>query len=75
MEKYLLSILGSSVDYFYESDTYPVEGDFSHAVLWAFPQAAVRSMSEQSVPAKTIKSWVWTCWEKMMIRQSSFSMR
>ena len=31
MEKYLLSILGSSVDYFYESDTYPVEGDFSHA--------------------------------------------
>ncbi|MBR3251014.1 MAG: carbohydrate kinase family protein [Erysipelotrichaceae bacterium] len=31
MEKYLLSILGSSVDYFYESDTYPEEGDFSHA--------------------------------------------
>ena len=31
MEKYLLSILGSSIDYFYESDTYPEEGDFSHA--------------------------------------------
>ena len=31
MEKYLLSILGSSVDYFYDSDTYPDEGDFSHA--------------------------------------------
>ena len=31
MEKYLLSILGSSVDYFYETDTYPEEGDFSHA--------------------------------------------
>jgi len=31
MEKYLLSVLGSSVDYFYESDSYPAEGDFSHA--------------------------------------------
>lgn len=31
MDKYLLSIFGSSVDYFYESDTYPQEGDFSHA--------------------------------------------
>ena len=31
MEKYLLGLLGSSTDLFYESDTYPVEGDFSHA--------------------------------------------
>ena len=31
MEPYLLSILGSSVDYFYEADSYPEEGDFSHA--------------------------------------------
>lgn len=31
MDKYLLTILGSSVDYFYESDTYPIVGDFSHA--------------------------------------------
>ena len=31
MNKYLLSIFGSSVDSFYESDTYPQEGDFSHA--------------------------------------------
>ncbi len=31
MDKYLLSILGSSVDSFYESDTYPDVGDFSHA--------------------------------------------
>ena len=31
MEKYLLSVFGSSVDYFYESDTYPEEGDYSHA--------------------------------------------
>ncbi len=31
MEKYLLSVLGSSLDYFYEADSYPVEGDFSHA--------------------------------------------
>ncbi len=31
MEKYLLSILGSSVDCFYESDSWPKEGDFSHA--------------------------------------------
>lgn len=31
MNKYLLSIFGSSVDSFYESDTYPGEGDFSHA--------------------------------------------
>ena len=31
MKNYLLTILGSSVDYFYESDTYPEEGDFSHA--------------------------------------------
>ena len=31
MEKYLLTVLGSSCDYFYDSDTYPAEGDFSHA--------------------------------------------
>ena len=31
MEKYLLSTLGSSIDYFYDSHTYPEEGDFSHA--------------------------------------------
>ena len=31
MDKYLLSILGSSVDIFYEADSYPAEGDFSHA--------------------------------------------
>ena len=31
MDKYLLTIPGSSVDSFYESDTYPIEGDFSHA--------------------------------------------
>ena len=31
MSNYLLTLLGSSVDYFYESDTYPEEGDFSHA--------------------------------------------
>ncbi len=31
MEKYLLAILGSSCDYFYDSDSYPEEGDFSHA--------------------------------------------
>ena len=31
MNNYLLTILGSGVDYFYESDTYPEEGDFSHA--------------------------------------------
>lgn len=31
MNKYLLSIFGSSVDSFYESDMYPQEGDFSHA--------------------------------------------
>lgn len=30
MDKYLLTILGSSTDYFYEADSYPVEGDFSH---------------------------------------------
>ena len=29
MDKYLLTIPGSSVDSFYESDTYPIEGDFS----------------------------------------------
>ena len=33
MENYLLSIMGSYVDYSYESDTYPAEGDFSHARL------------------------------------------
>ena len=31
--KYLLSILGSSVDTFYEADSYPEEGDFTHARL------------------------------------------
>ena len=31
MEKYLLTILGSSVDYYLDSDTYPEEGDFSHS--------------------------------------------
>ncbi|MDO4197731.1 MAG: carbohydrate kinase family protein [Erysipelotrichaceae bacterium] len=31
MEDYLLTILGSSVDYFYEAESYPIEGDFSHA--------------------------------------------
>ncbi len=31
MEKYLLSILGSSVDYYLDSDTYPEEGDFTHS--------------------------------------------
>ena len=31
MEKYLLTLLGSSVDYFLDSDTYPDEGDFSHS--------------------------------------------
>ena len=31
MDKYLLTILGSSVDQFYESDTFPQTGDFSHA--------------------------------------------
>ena len=30
MDEYLLTILGSSADYFYEADSYPVEGDFSH---------------------------------------------
>ena len=29
--KSLLAVLGSSIDEFYESDTYPMEGDFSHA--------------------------------------------
>ena len=31
MNKYLLSIMGAYTDHFYESDTYPSEGDFSHA--------------------------------------------
>ena len=31
MENRLLTIMGSCVDQFYESDTYPAEGDFSHA--------------------------------------------
>ena len=31
MDKYLLTILGSSADSFYESDSYPALGDFSHA--------------------------------------------
>lgn len=31
MEKYLLSIMGSSVDYYLDSDSYPEEGDFSHS--------------------------------------------
>ena len=31
MKDYLLTLLGSSTDLFYESDTYPQEGDFSHA--------------------------------------------
>ena len=31
MEKYLLTVLGSSVDYYLDSDTYPDEGDFSHS--------------------------------------------
>lgn len=37
MEKYLLGILGSYVDTYYDSDTYPEEGDFSHArfVSWS----------------------------------------
>ena len=30
-EKYLLSVFGSSVDMFYGADSYPVEGDYSHA--------------------------------------------
>ncbi|MCF0114086.1 MAG: carbohydrate kinase family protein [Erysipelotrichaceae bacterium] len=31
MNNYLLCVLGSSVDYFYAADAYPVEGDFTHA--------------------------------------------
>ena len=31
MKNGLLTILGSSCDYFYEADSYPEEGDFSHA--------------------------------------------
>ena len=31
MEKYLLSIMGSSVDYYLDSDSYPEEGDFAHS--------------------------------------------
>ena len=31
MKKYLLTILGSSVDEFYEADSWPVLGDFTHA--------------------------------------------
>ena len=31
MDRYLLAILGSSVDSFYEADEYPQEGDFVHA--------------------------------------------
>ena len=31
MEKYLVSIMGSYVDHCFVSDTYPAEGDFSHA--------------------------------------------
>ena len=31
MENRLLTIMGSCVDQFYEADTYPLEGDFSHA--------------------------------------------
>ncbi len=31
MDKYLLPLLGSSVDEFYQIDSYPGEGDFSHA--------------------------------------------
>ena len=30
MEKYLLTIMGSCLDSFYETDSIPVEGDFSH---------------------------------------------
>ncbi|MBQ5804757.1 MAG: carbohydrate kinase family protein [Erysipelotrichaceae bacterium] len=37
MEKYFLGILGSYVDTLYESDSYPKEGDFSHArfISWS----------------------------------------
>ena len=31
MEKYLLTLLGSSVDEFYEADSWPILGDFTHA--------------------------------------------
>lgn len=31
MDKYLLTLLGSSVDEFYEADSWPILGDFTHA--------------------------------------------
>ena len=31
MDKYLLALLGSSVDEFYEADSWPILGDFTHA--------------------------------------------